>query len=291
MGFPLKETTLGFIPASRGCVSSAELAAKVRGETLDALKKTGVRVVVPTDQQTRAGCVQSLQEAETCADLFRRERVQGILVGAGNFGEEQAVAWTVRKAGLNVPIMIFGCQEEETLTRKTVRRDSYLRAAVDRRRAASDRREILGRPAAHCFPSDASFATDMDWFIRVCRVVDGVRNARYAQIGTGPMRFGPAAIARETTRASRSDGRAVLDLSEALGAAKAMADDDPEVQKLVAATGRYADTSGVTPEGVLRSAKLELFLRRYQVQNQIDAFSVQCWTSMQSNYGVCSSRP
>ena len=33
MGFPLKETTLGFIPASRGSFS-AELAAKVRSEEL-----------------------------------------------------------------------------------------------------------------------------------------------------------------------------------------------------------------------------------------------------------------
>ncbi len=151
MGFPLKEITLGFIPASRGSFS-AELAAKVRGQTLKALKKTGVRVVVPSEQQTRAGCVQSLQEAETCAELFRQQRVQGILVGAGNFGEEQAVAWTVRKAGLNVPVMIFGCQEEETLTRKTVAAGLLLRAAVDRRRAAADRREIFGGPAADLLP-------------------------------------------------------------------------------------------------------------------------------------------
>ncbi len=286
MGFPLKEITLGFLPASRGSFS-AELAAKVRGETLDALKTTGVRVVVPSEQQTRAGCVQSLQEAETCAELFRQQRVQGILVGAGNFGEEQAVAWTVRKAGLNVPILIFGCQEEETLTRKTVRRDSFcgLLSIGDVLRQIGAKYSVGQRPI--CFPSDASFAADLDWFLRVCRVVDGVRNARYAQIGARPDAFWTCRYSEKQLE-RLGPTAVVLDLSEALGAAKAMADDDPEVQKLVAATGRYADTSAVTPEGVLRSAKLELFLRRFKEQNQIDAFSVQCWTSMQSNYGVCS---
>ncbi len=253
MGIPPKETTLGFIPASRGSFS-AELAAKVRGETLEALKKPGVRVVVPSAQQTRAGCVQSLQEAETCAELFRQQKVQGILVGAGNFGEEQAVAWTIHKAGLNVPVMIFGCQEEETLTRKTVRRDSFcgLLSIGDVLRQIGVKYSVGQRPI--CFPSDASFAADLDWFIRVCRVIDGVRNARYAQIGARPDAFWTCRYSEKQLQ-RLGPTAVVLDLSEAIGAAQAMADDDPEVQKLVAATGRYADTSAVTPEGVLRSAK------------------------------------
>ena len=59
------------------------------------------------------------------AELFRQNKVQGIVVGAVNFGEEQSVAWTVRQAGLDVPVLIFGCQEEETLTLQTPRRDAF----------------------------------------------------------------------------------------------------------------------------------------------------------------------
>ena len=162
-----------------------------------------------------------------------------------------------------------------------------LRAAIDRRRAAQIGAKYSVGQRPICFPSDASFAADLDWFIRVCRVVDGVRNARYAQIGARPDAFWTCRYSEKQLQ-RLGPTAVVLDLSEAIGAAKAMADDDPEVQKLVAATGRYADTSAVTPEGVLRSAKLELFLRRFKEQNAIDAFSVQCWTSMQSNYGVCS---
>jgi len=105
-----QKATLGFIPANRGFFSS-ELAAKMRKEGIEAMEKQGIDVVVPSEQQTEVGCVQSLAEAEICARLFREKNVQGIVAGAVNFGEEQSVAWTVRKTGLDVPVMIFGCQE------------------------------------------------------------------------------------------------------------------------------------------------------------------------------------
>ena len=151
MGFPLKEITLGFIPASRGSFS-AELAAKVRGETLERSKRPASAWSCRASSKPGPAACSRSKRPRPAPELFRQQRVQGILVGAVNFGEEQAVAWTVRKAGLNVPVMIFGCQEEETLTRKTVAAGLFLRAAVDRRRAAADRREIFGGPAADLLP-------------------------------------------------------------------------------------------------------------------------------------------
>ena len=286
MSFHQEKITLGFIPANRGFFSS-ELAAKMREEAVDAMQKLGIDVVVPDQQQTEVGCVQSLAEAEICAELFRRHNVQGIVVGAVNFGEEQSVAWTVRKAALDVPVMIFGCQEEETLTMQTRRRDAFcgLLSIGEVLRQIGAKYSVAPTPI--CFPSDESFAADLDWFVRVCRVVTGVKNARYGQIGARPdafwtcrynekqlQRLGPTAV--------------VLDLSEAIAGAGALADDDAEVQKLVVSMGQYADTSAVSPQSVLRSAKLELFLRRFRDEHGIDAFGIQCWTSIQANYGVCS---
>ncbi|MGH7213643.1 MAG: hypothetical protein ACREIT_02595, partial [Tepidisphaeraceae bacterium] len=40
-----------------------------------------------------------------------------------------------------------------------------------------------------CFPADASFAEDITFFGGVCRVVNGVRNARYGQVGARPEAF------------------------------------------------------------------------------------------------------
>jgi L-fucose isomerase-like protein len=277
---------IGFIPANRGFFSS-ELAAKMRKQTILAMEKQGIEVVVPGEDQTKVGCVQSLAEAEICARLFRDNEIRGILVGAVNFGEEQSVAWTIRKAGLDVPVMIFGCQEEETLTMKTPRRDSFcgLLSIGDVLRQTGVKYTVARRPI--CFPSDASFAADLDWFVRVCRVVVGVKNARYAQIGTRPDAFWTCRFSEKQLQ-RLGPTTVVLDLSEAFAAANALADDDPDVRRLVEATRQYADCTGVTPESLLRSAKFELVLRRFQEANAIDAFGIQCWTSIQANYGVCA---
>jgi L-fucose isomerase-like protein len=286
MTVQLPKAKIGFIPANRGFFSS-ELAAKMRDETIAAMEKMGIEVVVPGKDQTEVGCVQSLAEAELCAELFRKHKVEGILVGAVNFGEEQSVAWTVRKAALDVPVMIFGCQEEETLTMTTKRRDAFcgLLSIGDVLRQIGVKYTVARRPI--CVPADASFAADLDWFLRICRVVGGVRNARYAQIGARPDAFWTCRY-NEKQLQRLGATTVVLDLSELIAGAKALADDDAQVQKIVASIGRYADVSAVRQESVVRSAKLEAFLRRFKQENNIDAFGIQCWTSIQANYGVCS---
>ncbi len=286
MSVPSQKMTIGFVPANRGFFS-AELAAKMRDETITAMEKLGVEVVVPDLQQTKVGCVENRQEAELCAELFRKHNVRGIVIGAVNFGDEQAAAWTVRQARLDVPVLIFGCQEEETLKMDTRRRDAFcgLLSIGDALRQIGAKYTVARRPI--CFPTDASFAEDFDWFVRICRVVGGVRDARYGQIGARPEAFWTCRF-NEKQLQRLGATTVVLDLSEAIAGARALEDSDPEVQKVVQQIGQYADVSGVKAASLLRSAKLELFLRRWQEANAIDAFGIQCWTSIQANYGVCA---
>ncbi|MFZ4573089.1 MAG: L-fucose/L-arabinose isomerase family protein [Phycisphaerales bacterium] len=282
----LEPLTLGFIPSSRGFFSK-ELAASMRAQAIAAMEKLGVRVVVPGSDQTRVGCVETREEAELAAELFRKERVRGIVVGAVNFGEEQGVAWCVKKASLDVPILIFGCQEEERLTMTTKRRDAFcgLLSIGEVLRQIGAKYTVAQRPV--CFPGDASFAEDVDRFVRVCRVVHGVKNARYGQVGARPDAFWTC---RYDEKGLQRMGPTVvtLDLSEVIGGANKIGDDDKDLPRVIASIQGYADTSRIKQLSVVRSAKLELFLRRWAKANAIDAFGIQCWTSIQANYGVCS---
>jgi L-fucose isomerase-like protein len=286
MPLQLPKIKLGFLPANRGAFSD-ELAFKMRNMTVDAMQKAGIDVIVPTPEQTKVGCVENRKEAEVCAELFRRNEVQGIVIGAVNFGEEQAVAQTVRSTRLDVPVMIFGCQEDEVLTMQTARRDAFcgLLSIGDVLRQIGARYTVARRPI--CFPSDASFAADLDWFSRVCRVVGGVKNARYGQVGTRPDAFWTCRYDEKQVQ-RLGPTVVVLDLSEVIGGAGRIADSDPEVAVALEAIKGYLDTSAVPVLSVLRSAKLEVFLRRWRRENAIDAMGIQCWTSIQNNYGVCS---
>ena len=75
-----------------------------------------------------------------------------------------------------------------------------LRTAVYRRVAAADRGPLCVGRRPICFPCDASFGEDLDWFVRVCRIVNGIRGTLWAD-RRGPTPFGPAASMRSSCSA------------------------------------------------------------------------------------------
>jgi len=285
MGVALKSIKLGLLAANRSFFS-AELAAKMRAQAVEAMRSLGIEVVVPDERQTKLGCVENLAEAELCAELFRAAGVDGIVVIAANFGDEQAAAWTVRQTGSDVPVLLFGCQEEGVLTRETARRDAFcgLLSIGEALRQMGVRYSVASRPIG--FPADQAFRRDLDWFVRVCRVVNGVRHARYGQVGTRPEAFWTCRFdERQLQRLGPTT--VVLDLPELVAGVERIRGDDPDVRRIVQQIREYADTSAVSSGCVVKAAKLELFLDRWREEHRLDALAVQCWTSMQRMLGLC----
>ena len=276
---------IGFIPAHRGFFD-AKLASQMRREIIDTLKLLGVTLVVPNEAQTKMGCVETLQDAEACAELFRKEKVDGILIAAVSFGSEQGVAWTIKKTGLDVPIMIFACQEEETLTLKTKRRDAFcgLLSIGDVLRQIGVKYSVA--PRAIGFPREKDFCDGMEWFIGVCRVVGKLKEARYGQIGARPDAFWTCRFdERQLQRLGPTT--VTLDLSEVISGMDKLSDGDVDVKRTLVSIAGYADTGGVAKSSMLKFAKLETFLKKWGEENAIDAFAIQCWTSIEQNMGIC----
>lgn len=105
---------IGFVPASRNFFSH-ELAIQMREQTIETLAKLGIDCVVTSNVQTSNGCVETRKEAVVCGQMLRDAKVDGILVGAMNFADEQGVAMALREAGMDVPVMILGCQKSSPL--------------------------------------------------------------------------------------------------------------------------------------------------------------------------------
>ncbi len=275
---------IGLIPANRGFFSD-ELAARMRAETIAAMQKAGLEVVVPDEKLTKLGCVESYDEALKTGQLFREADVKGIVVAAVNFGDEQAVAFSVKSAGLNVPILVFGCQEEEVLKPTTDRRDSFcgLLSIGEALRQIGAKYTVARTPI--CYPSDASFADELRRFAGICRVVTGIRNARYGQIGARPDGFWTC---RVNEKALQQIGvtTVTLDLSEAFAAVQSMSPDAPEVKNTMAGLAKYCDTSAAPEAALNKIARFEIFLRKFVEEKKLDALAVQCWTSMQANLGI-----
>lgn len=277
---------IGFLPTSRNFFSQ-QLAMQMRIRTIEVFEEMGIDCIVVNPSQTKNGCVESREEAVVCGKLFRDAKVDGILVGAMNFGDEQSVAIALRESGLIVPVMIFGCQESEPLRKGMARRDSFcgLLSIGETLRQQNIPYSIGKKPI--CLPTDASFHDDLRWFVKVCRVVNGIRKARYAQIGIRPDAFWTC---RYDEKALQRLGptTVTLGLSDMISKANQIPDNSPQLQDTVKKISGYADHSGVPGKAMLQMARLEMFLSEFKNEHNIDAYAIQCWTSIQNDFGVCA---
>jgi L-fucose isomerase-like protein len=99
--------TMGLIVGNRGFFPD-HLAKTGREEMIQVLQAAGMDVVVLGPEASKHGAVETHQEAQRCAELFKAaaNKIDGVLVSLPNFGDERAIADTLRLARLNVPVLI-----------------------------------------------------------------------------------------------------------------------------------------------------------------------------------------
>ena len=116
-------------------------------------------------------------------------------------------------------------------------------------------------------------------------MVRGLRRARLGAIGARPAAFNTVRFSEKILERA---GISVVtaDLSSILGDAQRLPADDPRVAAKAAAITGYADASKLPQEKLLLTARLAVVIERWCEENAVDATAVQCWNSIQANYGV-----
>jgi L-fucose isomerase-like protein len=91
------------------------------------LEGEGIEVVTVSLDETKFGAVETRQEARRCADLFRSrgDAIDGIIVALPNFGDEKAIAETLRMADLAVPVLVQAFPDTADKMTIHYRRDSF----------------------------------------------------------------------------------------------------------------------------------------------------------------------
>src|ERR1700720_1696295 len=180
-----RKMTMGVIVGNRGFFP-AHLAKTGREEMTQALQKAGIDVVVLGPEESKHGAVETYEEAKRCAELFKSkaDAIDGVIVTLPNFGDERAIADTLRLARLDVPILVQATPDTPSKMTITHRRDSFCG-----KMSACNNLKQFGIPysitSLHTeAPSSEEFRKDLEWFAGVCRVVKGLRNLRIgAKIG------------------------------------------------------------------------------------------------------------
>jgi L-fucose isomerase-like protein len=283
---PQKKMTMGLIVGNRGFFPD-HLAKTGREEILRALGSAGIDVVALTPEESKYGAVETRQESHRCADLFKRnrDRIDGIIVTLPNFGEERAIADTLRWADLGVPVLIQATPDDPSKMTIASRRDSFCG-----KMSACNNLQQYGIPYSLTTlhteaPDSPEFAADLQWFAAVCRVVDGFRNLRVGAIGARPTAFNTV---RYSEKILESQGISIetLDLSEVLGRIERMKDSDDLAQAKLASIKKYVDSSGVPAAALMKMAKLGAVVDQWMAATEVSISAVQCWTSIEENLGV-----
>ncbi|MEW6046524.1 MAG: fucose isomerase, partial [Bacillota bacterium] len=120
------EATLGVIVGNRGGFPG-HLCETGRQAVLAALEAEGIRALIPPAEATPYGAVESYADAKKYAAFFKQHRdvIDGVLVTLPNFGDERAVADTLRMAGLSVPVLVHAFPDEVSKMGVHLRRDAF----------------------------------------------------------------------------------------------------------------------------------------------------------------------
>jgi len=281
-----QKTTFGVLVGNRGFFPS-HLIESGRKEILEKLRAEGFGTVVLDAEATPYGSVESLEDAKKCAALFQEhaDEIDGILVTLPNFGDERAVAETIRRSGLNVPVLVHAFPDEIGKMSLADRRDSFCgkMSVCDNLTQYGAKYSLTTR---HTETVDSEeFAADLEWFGAVCRTVGGLRGARLGAIGA---RVAPFKTVRFSERILEASGISVevVDLSEIIGEVNGLDDEAQGVQDNFAEVRSYVPLDEVPEHALIKMAKLRLVIDQWVVENEIDAFAFQCWDAIEKYVGV-----
>ncbi len=282
----MKKTTFGVIVGNRGFFPD-KLAKQGRKDILDVLKKNGSNSVALSMQQTKYGAVESFEDAKKCAALFaeKSEKIDGVIVTLPNFGDEKGVAETIKRSGLNVPILIHAEPDAQDKMSIANRRDSFCGkiSVCNNLRQAGIPYTLTSSHTVKV--TSAEFKKDLGDFASVCRIIKGLKNARFGAIGA---RTGAFNTVRYSEKILELSGISVetIDLSEILGRVALLSDNDRPVKRKLNAIEKYIPTKSIPAEKLLKMAKFGYVVDKWIKETELDGTAIQCWTSLEEFFGI-----
>jgi L-fucose isomerase-like protein len=284
-----KKVTFGVIIGSRAFFNGT-LAQGARKDLFPQLDRLGIGYRLLPVEETRNGAVETPEDVRKYVKLFRehRDEIDGVLVLLPNFGDEIAVVETIRQSDLRVPVMVQASDDEISKVDLAGRRDAFCGKLSVCNNLYQYGIPFTDTTLHSCDVAGDVFASDLDRFARICRTVRGLRTARVGAIGA---RTAPFQTVRFSEKLLQASGITVVtvDLSEIISAAEGVQEGDPDLRKRLAeveAYGRIPPT--IRREYVVKQARLGIAVDRWMEANDCQTSAIQCWSSVQNNYGCAT---
>jgi len=279
-------TCLGVILGNRDFFPDV-LISEARRDLIKLFGELGVEPVWLTPEESKLGAVETWADAQKCGELFRRnrERIEGILVCLPNFGDEKGIADSIRLAETNVPILIQACPDDLDQFGLDRRRDAYCGkiSVCNNLRQYRIKYSLTRDHTVAIF--DERFREDLVHFTQTCKVVRGLSRVRIGAVGARPNAFNTTRFSEKLLEAAGITVN-TIDLSEVFGNAAKISREDARVRQRIEQIRAYADSSQAPDEAILKMAKFALVVDDWMKSLSITATAIQCWSSLQKNFGV-----
>lgn len=283
-----QKQTFGVIIATRN-IFNFELAVSARKSVLEKLDKMGFGTVILPSEATPTGNVEGYADAVKCAKYFMEhaDDIEGIIVVLPNFGDELGVVNTIHMAGLNVPVLIQACDDDNDKVDVKSRRDAFCGKLSVCNNLYQYGIKFTDTTYHTYSLNSEEFAKDIIKFAGICRVVNGMKGLRVGAIGTRPIGF-------QTMRASekilQKTGITVVpvDMSEILAAAEKIDENSENVKEKVEAILNYGTCNILHKGQISKQARFGLAVEQWIEANDINISALQCWESIEKNYGCAA---
>jgi len=283
-----KRQTFGVIVSTRN-IFNYKLAVEARQQVLQKLETMGFDYVILPETETPTGNIEGYADAVKCAALFKKNAglIDGVIVILPNFGDELGVVNSIQLSGLKVPVLVQACDDDNDKVDVKSRRDAFcgkLSVCNNFYQYGIKFTDTI----YHTYSLDSDdFTTDLLKFAGICRVVKGLSNLRVGAIGTRPIGF---QTMRFSEKLLQKYGITVIpvDMSEIIAAADKINENDPAVTQKVEAIQVYGNCGFAAKNKIAKQARFGLAVENWINANAIDISALQCWDSIEKNYGCAA---
>lgn len=278
--------TFGVIIGNRGFFPD-HLCESGRKTMLNLLARRGIKAIILDESTGKSGSVESVAEARACAELFRKhgDKIDGILVSLPNFGDERAIANSIRWSKLEVPVLVQAFPDQTASMTIADRRDSFCGklSTCNNLRQYGIRFSLTEHHTVD--PESPAFGADLDRFEAVCRILKRLTHLRIGMIGARPAAFNTVRFSEKLLEA---EGISVetLDLADVLNTARRLDTAETELRNKLDAIRAYTQTGTVGGDALERMARMGVAIDRWMRDNALQASAIQCWTALEAVYGI-----
>jgi L-fucose isomerase-like protein len=281
----VKKTTFAVLFGNRGFFP-ASLQQEAREQVMGVLHAMGHETIaLPTDATERYGAVETPAQGRMFADFLRQNhgRFGGVILSLPNFGDETGAIAALKDCG--VPILIQAFPDDLDRMEPALRRDAFCGkfSIMDVFVQYGQPFTVLKPHTVH--PQNQRFAENIDYFDRLCRVYNGMKDLTVGAIGARTTAFKTVRI-DELALQSHGITMETLDLSGVFARMDKLTDNDGDVKAARDRLSGYTRWDHAPAESLNTLSKLSVVLDQVIQEFGLDCLALRCWIEMQEILGI-----